>query len=204
VTLSEVGILIFDGVEVLDFCGPFEVFSMASKPDTPSMYPEPSLFRVRTVAETKAPIRAVGGLEVIPSCTIDDHPLFEILVIPGGFGTRAIYSDRPRVTEWIAGQYGQVSAMTSVCTGAFLLAKAGLLAGNKATTHWASIERLREQHPDIEVIDDERVVDQGNIVTSAGVSAGIDMALHIVARMHGHEAAAQTARDMEYRWEPAL
>lgn len=202
-TLSEVGILIFDGVEVLDFCGPFEVFTMASKPDTPSMYPEPALFRPRTVAETKAPIRAVGGLEVTPSCTIDDHPLFEILVIPGGFGTRALYADRPRVIEWIAEQYRLVSTMTSVCTGAFLLAKAGVLAGNKATTHWANIERLRDQHPDIEVVNDERVVDRGNIVTSAGVSAGIDMALHIVARMHGLETAVHTAKDMEYRWEPA-
>lgn len=202
-TLSEVGIFIFDGVEVLDFCGPFEVFSMASKPDMPSTYPEPALFRPRTIAETKAPIRTVGGLEIIPSCTIDDHPLFEILVIPGGFGTRAVYTNKPRVIEWIARQYEQVSALTSVCTGAFLLAKAGLLAGNKATTHWASIERLRDQHPDIEVVDDERVVDRGNIVTSAGVSAGIDMALHIVARMHGLETAVHTARDMEYRWAPA-
>ena len=98
-TLSEVGIFVFDGVEVLDFCGPFEVFSTASKPDMPSTYPEPALFRSRIVAETKAPIRAVGGLEVTPFCTIDQHPLFEILVIPGGFGTRAIYADRPRVTD---------------------------------------------------------------------------------------------------------
>jgi transcriptional regulator GlxA family with amidase domain len=195
--------LIFDGVEVLDFCGPFEVFSMASKPDMPSTYPEPALFRPRTVAESKEPVRAVGGLEVTPSCTIDNHPPFEILVIPGGFGTRAIYADKPRVIEWIARQYDQVSVMTSVCTGAFLLAKARLLAGNRATTHWASIERLGDQHPDIEVVDDERVVDRGNIVTSAGVSAGIDMALHIVARMHGLETATHTARDMEYRWEPA-
>jgi transcriptional regulator GlxA family with amidase domain len=200
-SLTNVGILIFDGVEVLDFCGPFEVFSLASKPGQDT-YPENALFKVHTVAERPDPIRTVGGMQVIPACTIDDHPPFQILVVPGGYGTRDIYRTGGQVTGWIARQRGDGVITTSVCTGAALLAKAGLLAGKRATTHWGSIERLREHHPEITVLDDLRVVDEGEIVTSAGVSAGIDMALHLVARLHGRETAANTAREMEYRWEP--
>jgi len=203
VTLTNVGILIFDGVEVLDFCGPFEVFSLATKPGMDT-YPDNALYTVHTVAETADSIRTVGGMEVVPACTIDDHPDFEIIVVPGGFGTRAIYQGNSRVIEWIARQAASDVVTTSVCTGAALLAKAGVLSGKRSTTHWASIGRLRELHPETTVLDDLRVVDEGKIVTSAGVSAGIDMALHIVARMHGHDAAVKTARDMEYRWEPAL
>jgi transcriptional regulator GlxA family with amidase domain len=199
--LTNVGILIFDGVEVLDFCGPFEAFSLASKPGQDT-YPDNALFRVHTVAERPDPIRTVGGMRVIPACTIDDHPPFAILVVPGGYGTRVIYENGDRVTEWIARQRSDGAVTTSVCTGAFLLAKAGLLDGKRATTHWGSIDTLRKRHPEIIVLDDLRVVDEGEIVTSAGVSAGIDMALHVVARLHGNETAANTARDMEYRWEP--
>ena len=201
-TLTNVGILIFDGVEVLDFCGPFEVFSLATKPGMDT-YPDNALYKVHTVAETADSIRTVGGMEVVPTCTIDNHPEFEIIVVPGGFGTRAIYQGNSRVIEWIAGQAASDVVTTSVCTGAALLAKAGVLSGKRSTTHWASIERLRELHPEMTVLDDMRVVDEGKVVTSAGVSAGIDMALHIVARMYGHDAAVKTARDMEYRWEPA-
>jgi transcriptional regulator GlxA family with amidase domain len=167
-------------------------------------YPDNALYKVHTVAETAESIRTVGGMEVVPTCTIDDHPGFEIIVVPGGFGTRAIYQERPRVIDWIAGQAAVDVVTTSVCTGAALLAKAGVLSGKRSTTHWASIDRLREAHPETTVLDDLRVVDEGKVVTSAGVSAGIDMALHIVARMHGHEAAAATAREMEYRWEPVV
>ena len=102
-TLTNVGILIFDGVEVLDFCGPFEVFSLAIKPGMDT-YPDNALYKVHTVAEKADSIRTVGGMEVVPTCTIDDHPAFEIIVVPGGFGTRAIYEERPRVIDWIAGQ----------------------------------------------------------------------------------------------------
>jgi transcriptional regulator GlxA family with amidase domain len=202
VTLTDVGILIFDGVEVLDFCGPFEVFSLASRPGEPDRYPDNALFSVHTVAESAAPVRTVGGMEVVPSCEIADHPPFAILVVPGGFGTRAIYREKPQVVDWIARQARRDTITTSVCTGASLLAKAGILRGKRATTHWASIDRLRELHPEITVLDDLRVVDEGAVVTSAGVSAGIDMALHLVARLHGTETAINTARDMEYRWQP--
>ena len=201
-TLTNVGILIFNQVEVLDFCGPFEVFSLATKPGMET-YPDNALYKVHTVAESADSIRTVGGMEVVPTCTIDNHPDFEIIVVPGGFGTRAIYQGNSRVTEWIAQQAAADVVTTSVCTGAALLAKAGLLTGKRSTTHRASIGRLRELYPETTVLNDLRVVDEGNIVTSAGVSAGIDMVLHIVARMHGHEAAVKTARDMEYRWEPA-
>jgi transcriptional regulator GlxA family with amidase domain len=202
VTLTDVGILIFDGVEVLDFCGPFEVFSLASRPGEPDRYPDNALFKVHTVAESAAAIRTVGGMEVVPTCTITDHPPFAILVVPGGFGTRAIYREKPQVVDWITRQAERDAITTSVCTGASLLAKAGILRGKRATTHWASIDRLRELHPEITVLDDLRVVDEGTVVTSAGVSAGIDMALHLVARLHGTETAINTARDMEYRWQP--
>jgi len=200
-TLTNVGILIFDDVEVLDFCGPFEVFSLASKPGQRT-YPENAMFKVHTVAETSDPIRTIGGMQVTPTCTIDDHPAFEILVVPGGYGTRAIEDGKPRVIDWIARQRAQAPVTTSVCTGAFLLAKAGLFDGHRATTHWGAIESLRRSHPEITVLDDIRVVDEGEIVTSAGASAGIDMALHVVSRLHGRETAVNTAREMEYRWEP--
>ena len=196
--LRQVGLLIFDKVEVLDFCGPFEVFSTASLPGERETYPEPSLFRTHTVATTADSVRTVGGLEIVPACTIAAHPAFDILVVPGGFGTRSVAG---AVTDWIAEQASRLEIATSVCTGAFLLAKAGLLTGKRATTHWANIDALRRNFPEITVLDDRRVVDEGAVITSAGVSAGIDMALHVVERLHGHEAAKKTARDMEYRWD---
>ena len=196
--MRNVGILIFDKVEVLDFCGPFEVFTMASLPDGPSNYPDPTLFHAWTVGPTLDPIRAVGGLQVIPDCSIGDHPAFDIIVVPGGRGTRNIPDG---VVDWIAQIAPTLELTTSVCTGAFLLADANLLDGKQATTHWGSIDRLRENHPAIDVIDDQRVIDTGAIVTSAGVSAGIDMALHVVARLHGPETAIHTARQMEYTWK---
>lgn len=200
-SLTNVGILIFDDVEVLDFCGPFEVFSVASKPGLPETYPNNQLFNVHTVAATASPIRTIGGMTITPACTIDNHPEFEILVVPGGFGTRAIEDGNQRVIDWIAAQSEKLSLLTSVCTGAFLLAKAGVLDGKRATTHWGSLKSLQEMYPAIDVTGDERVVDLGRVMTSAGISAGIDMALHVVGRLHGQKAAIQTARDMEYRWE---
>jgi transcriptional regulator GlxA family with amidase domain len=197
--MRNVGIVIFDKVEVLDFCGPFEVFSLASLPDAPDRYPEQTLFTAWTIAETRDPIRAVGGLEIVPACTIDDHPPFDLIVVPGGYGTRTIPQT---VVLWIAAQAPGLEITTSVCTGAGILAQAGLLNGLRATTHWASIDALRSRFPDVTIVDDERIVDEGKIITSAGVSAGIDMALHVVERLHGHAAAANTARDMEYRWQP--
>ena len=194
-TQKTVGMLIFDEVEVLDFCGPFEVFSMASPVDATS--DNARFFRVVTIAEADRIVSCRGGLLVQPHHTINDHPPLDVLVVPGGQGTRREISN-PAILDWIGRQASDVELTTSVCTGAFLLAARGMLDGKRATTHWASIDWLREHYPEITVLDDERVVDEGRIVTSAGVSAGIDMALHIVARLHGADAAAQTARRMEY------
>jgi transcriptional regulator GlxA family with amidase domain len=192
-----VGILIFDDVEVLDFCGPFEVFAVTQLPGQDPNDDASKPFQVVTVAERVEAVRCRGGLLVQPHFTIDDHPPLDILVVPGGWGTRREVSN-DRLLDWIAAQDRATSLTTSVCTGAFLLAARGLLDGLPATTHWASIERLRQTHPSVIVRDDERFIDNGHIVTSAGVSAGIDMALHVVGRLLGEEVARETARRMEY------
>ena len=190
-----VGILIFDEVEVLDFCGPFEVFAQAQPMGKDG--DEDRLFRVLTIAEEGRVIRCRGGLLVQPHATIRDHPALDILVVPGGHGTRREVANAP-LLDWIVDQDARTELTTSVCTGAFLLAERGLLDGRRATTHWGSIDRMRRRYPAVETLDSERVVDAGHLITSAGVSAGIDMALHVVARLHGGEVAVQTARAMEY------
>ena len=192
-----VAILIFDDVEVLDFCGPFEVLSTARLAGKTN--DEARLFEVVTIAEEARTIRCRGGLLVQPHHTIAAHPVLDILVVPGGWGTRRERRN-DRLLDWIVDQDRSTKITASVCTGAFLLAERGLLDGRRATTHWASIEWMREQYPDVLMVEDERVVDAGHIVTSAGVSAGIDMALHLVARLHGRETASWTARRMEYDW----
>jgi transcriptional regulator GlxA family with amidase domain len=194
-SLTTVGILIFDDVEVLDFCGPFEVFSVARPVGENS--DESRLFTVVTIAEEDKIITCRGGLLVKPHATIESHPTLDILVIPGGQGTRRERHNQ-RLLEWIVQQDQRTNLTTSVCTGAFLLAESGLLDNHRATTHWASIEWMRNTYPHVEIVADERVVDEGHIITSAGVSAGIDMSLQVVSRLHGAEVARWTARQMEY------
>lgn len=202
--LATVGILIFDDVEVLDFCGPFEVFTVARDPASPDGAGEPRpLYRALTIAERPGIVRCVGGLLVQPNQTIADHPPLDLLVVPGGRGTRRGRRNSA-LLAWIAAQDRGTEVTTSVCTGAFLLAGAGLLDGKRATTHWASIDWLREHHPAVDVRVEERVVDEGGIVTAAGISAGIDMALHVVERRHGRPAAEWTARQMEYDWRQSI
>jgi transcriptional regulator GlxA family with amidase domain len=195
-----VGILIFDDVEVLDFCGPFEVFATTIMPGADPLQGEEPPFRVFTIAERPATITCRGGLLVQPHYTLEDHPPLNILIVPGGYGTRREVNN-PRLLDWIARQSHSTELTTSVCTGAFLLAARGLLDGMPATTHWASIDRLRTTHPAVTVRDNVRYIDNGHILTSAGVSAGIDMSLHIVARLLGDEVANNTARRMEYASE---
>lgn len=190
-----VGILIFDEVEVLDFCGPFEVFATARDPQQADATQR--LFKVLTIAETNQVISCRGGLLVKPMATIDDHPSLDLIVIPGGQGTRKEV-ENPRIIKWIQEQNNLAQLTTSVCTGAFLLAEARLLDNHRATTHWQSIERMQRTYPQVEVLTDTRFVDDGHIVTSAGISAGIDMSLYIVERLHGQETAQWTARNMEY------
>jgi transcriptional regulator GlxA family with amidase domain len=186
-----VALLVFDGVEVLDFAGPFEVFSVTSEIN------ETRPFNVQVVAEGLAPIRARNGLSVNPDAAIADVRTADILIVPGGQGTRREINN-PAMVEWIASIATNAELVLSVCTGSFLLARAGLLAGLTATTHHHTFDLLRELAPDSTVVEDQRFVDNGKIVTSGGISAGIDMSLHIVARLLGEETAARTASYMEY------
>jgi transcriptional regulator GlxA family with amidase domain len=191
-----VGIVLFDDVEVLDFTGPFEVFS-ATRRNEESRSRESSPFEVILVAEKSSPVTATGGMKVVPHHTFADCPRLDLLVVPGGRGTRA-QIDNPAVLEWLCDRAAEVKTLTSVCTGSMLLGHAGLLRGRRATTHWQSIDLMRDSLPDVTVVKDEHVVEEGDVLTSAGISAGIDMALTVVARYFGEETARATARHMEY------
>jgi transcriptional regulator GlxA family with amidase domain len=193
---TRVGIVVFPEVEVLDFCGPFEVFSV-TRLDEARRREEPSPFEVLLVADTADVVSATGGLRVVPDYTLDTCPTLDVLVVPGGWGTRAQIHNQ-RLIAWIAARGGQVGTLTSVCTGAMLLGTAGLLDGRRATTHWRSLDWMRDTFPLVTVERDLHVVEDGNVVTSAGISAGIDMALRVVARTCGEPVARATARHMEY------
>jgi len=188
---KNVAILLFDDVEVLDFAGPFEVFAVT---DELNNY---SKFNVYTVACTRPPIKTRNGLSVNIDYVLKDAPLPEILIIPGGIGTRPLLK-REDVIEWIKNCALSAELVLSVCTGALLLAKAGLLENLKATTHHQAIETLKEIAPNTEIVKDQRFVDNGNIVTAAGVSAGIDMSLYIVEKLEGRDIAEKSARYIEY------
>jgi transcriptional regulator GlxA family with amidase domain len=195
-----VGILIFDDVEVLDFAGPFEVFSRtrtvagADSRRTDDSAP----FDVFTVARSHDAIRAIGGLVVTPGYSWADAPPIDLLVVPGGFGTRALLDDAATLA-WIRDAAARAKQVTSVCTGALLLAKLGLLHAKRATTHWAGLDLLASIDPTIQVQRDQRVVHDG-IFTSAGVSAGIDMSFAVVEQICGREVALETAHYIEYPW----
>lgn len=191
--MRNAAILVFDEVEVLDFSGPFEVFSVAGRQEGQSP------FNVYTVAEKSRSILARNQLSVNPRYTIADCPVPDILVVPGGWGTRREMNNAGLI-DWIKTTAPKAELVLSVCTGALLLARAGLLDGLKATTHHGALDLLREIAPKTSVLDDQRVIDNGRIIVSAGVSAGIDAAFHVVARLHGLEVALETARYMEYDW----
>jgi transcriptional regulator GlxA family with amidase domain len=191
-----VGILIFPDVEVLDFAGPFEVFS-ATRLNEERRQSDSSPFHVFLVAETAAPIVTTGGMRVLPQFTLENCPPLEVLVVPGGWGTRA-QANNTQLLQWIRDRASQTKTLTSVCTGSFLLGAAGLLEGRHATTHWRSLDRMSDTFPDIKVERKLHVVEEGDVITSAGISAGIDMALRVVARYYGEAVARATARHMEY------
>ncbi len=193
---KKVGILIFEDVEVLDFCGPFEVFSV-TRLNEEKRREEPSPFDVFLVAETKSPVLTTGGMKVLPDHDLETCPALDILIVPGGWGTRKEMHNA-RLLEWIAANAKGLETLTSVCTGALLLGKAGLLEGKRATTHWRSLDWMQALFPKVSVEKDLHVVEEGALFTSAGISAGIDMALKVVARYCGEAVAKTTAKHMEY------
>jgi transcriptional regulator GlxA family with amidase domain len=198
-----VGVFLFDEVEVLDFAGPYEVFSRTRlEPGAASRRSDATApFCVFTVAERAGEIRATGGLRVVPDHDFVTAPAIDILVVPGGFGTRPLVGHLP-LSDWLRRTATSARLVTSVCTGALLLADAGLLHGRRATTHHAAHDRLAEIDPSIVVERHRRWVDDG-VVTSAGVSAGIDMAFAVVERLCGAAVAAETAEYIEYLRLPA-
>jgi transcriptional regulator GlxA family with amidase domain len=193
-TIRTLAILLFDDVEVLDFCGPFEVFSVADR------FTDPPAFTVLTVAEKVSPVLTRGGLSVNAHYRLTDCPQPNLLLVPGGQGTRKEMHN-PALIDWIRRVSSEAELVLSVCTGALLLAKAGLLDGLEATTHHGAIDLLRQTAPKATVHDNRRFVDNGKVICSAGIAAGIDMSLHIVGRLLGREVAEKTARQMEYPWE---
>lgn len=188
---KNVAIFIFDGMELLDFAGPGEVFATAG---------QGRAFDVCTVAATSAPVKSQGFVTITPQYTFADCPKADILVLPGG-ATRIPLADAASL-EWIRKTSGEAEISLSVCTGALLLAKAGLLDGLEATTHHQSLTVLKQAAPKATVREGRRFVDNGKVVTSGGISSGIDASLHLVARLLGPEAATEAAGVMEYRWEP--
>jgi len=201
VTRQSVGILIFDDVEVLDFAGPFEVFSRTRLVGGAESRRsnESAPFDVFTVASGHT-ITAVGGLRVVPNHSLADAPPIDVLVVPGGWGTRPLLDDAATLA-WIRQSADRARQVASVCTGALLLAKIGTLRGRRATTHWAALDLLASIDSTIQVQRDVRVV-WDTVVTSAGVSAGIDMAFSVVEKLHGIEVARETAHYIEYPWSP--
>lgn len=187
-----VAILLFDEVEVLDFAGPFEVFAVT---DELANY---ETFNVFTVGENVGTVRARNGLKVVPTYVLENCPPPHVLVVPGGFGTRALLG-KPALLEWLRLRSAKSELTVSVCTGSLLLAKAGLLDGLRATTHHECFDALREIAPRTEIVETDRFIDNGHVLTAAGISAGIDCSLHVVERLLGREAADRTARYMEYR-----
>lgn len=196
-----VGIYLFPQVEVLDFAGPYEVFTTASRVAARQQPGETIPFAVFTVAETTQPCAARAGLRVLPDHALAEHPAIDLLLVPGGVVTAELA--KPPVIDWLRTTAARSRLTASVCTGAFLLARAGLLAGKRVTTHWEDQADLAGDFPDLTLIADTLWVDEGNVITSAGIAAGIAMSLHLVARLTGPELAAATARQMEYPWPPA-
>jgi transcriptional regulator GlxA family with amidase domain len=202
-----VGILLFDHVDVLDYAGPFEVFSLTvyednqvSKLLTTGITNEEKPFIIKTISQTGELITSNNGLKVQPDFSFQSiNRKFDILIVPGGplFAIRSCFKNR-ELLKWISDFYKSGGMVASVCSGALLLAEAGLLSGKKATTHSFAIEYMKSNYKDIEVVQNVRFVDEGNILNSAGVSAGIDMSLYIVAKLMGENVARTTAATEEY------
>ncbi|MGI8407111.1 MAG: DJ-1/PfpI family protein [Actinomycetota bacterium] len=194
---TTIGVFIFDGAEELDWVGPYEVLGTWAQ-----LWPGDEV-QVFTLSVTGAEVRGAKGLRVRPDHSCATAPPMDVLVYPGGVGTRAHLEDE-RFLNWVRGLAKDKVLMTSVCTGSLVYAAAGLLDGRPATTHWGSLDHLGSLGENIEVRPDDRFVDDGDIVTGAGVSAGIDMALHLVARLHSRERAAEVRRAIQYDPNPPV
>jgi transcriptional regulator GlxA family with amidase domain len=192
-----IGLLLFDEVEVLDACGPFEVFSVANR--VARAAGEPGPFQILLVANAPT-VRARGGLRLGADVDVDDDPRCDIVLIPGGVVEKVVAD--PVVLEWLARSRRRAELIASVCTGAFVLAAAGLLDDRPVTTHWEDVAALRATWPALDVREGVRFLDHGDLATSAGISAGLDLALHLVARFEGLPLARTTARQMDYDWQP--
>jgi transcriptional regulator GlxA family with amidase domain len=193
-------ILAYDGVEALDFAGPFEVFTTASRVSQRMQPGAAAPFDVASVALAPSgqPVQARAGLQLLADHAIAANPTADVLVVPGGVVDAPMAS--PETLRWIADCAAGAQLVASVCTGVFLLAKSGVVTREAVTTHWEDIADLRAQFPKLDVRDDVRWVDAGRIVSSAGISAGIDMSLHLVERLAGRALAERTARQMDYAW----
>jgi transcriptional regulator GlxA family with amidase domain len=195
--LKHIGIFLFPGVEELDAIGPWEVLSFWT-----STWPDDG-WRVFTFAEDGGDISCAKGLSVRVDHSDADRPHLDVLIYPGGQGTRAHLHDNDRLA-WVCRRRDDGTLMCSVCTGSLVYAAAGILAGRPATTHWASLDLLAQLDPSIDVMPDARYVDSGEVISSAGVSAGIDMALHLVARLAGVERGRQVRRGIQYDPQPPV
>jgi len=190
--MIKVGILIFDEVEVLDFAGPFEVFSITTDNN------EAKLFNVSIIAENNRIINARNGLKVLPDYSLQDAKEIDVLIIPGGFGAETVEFKNKVLLEWIIETNQKTIITASVCTGAIILAETKLLDNRKATTHWMDTDRLKNDYPAIQVVTNTKYVEDGKFITSGGISAGINMSLYIVGKLFGKETAVDTAKRMEY------
>ena len=193
-----ISILVFDGVEVLDFAGPYEVFTTASRVHSRANPDAAPLFTVACVSRDGQAITARAGLRVLPEFGFDNCPPAAVLVVPGGVVDAAMTCQT--TLNWISRSAAQAQVAASVCTGVFLLAQCGFLTTDSVTTHWEDVSELRARFPLLTVRDDVRWLDNGACITSAGISAGIDMSLHLVARLAGKALAQRTARQMDYEW----
>lgn len=194
---TTIGIFVFDGAEELDWVGPYEVLASWGQ-----LWPQDEV-HVVTLSPTGEPVRCAKGLRVTPDHSWDDAPTFDVVIYPGGIGTRAHLKDE-HVLSWVRKMSDRQTVMASVCTGSLVYAAANLLNGRPATTHWASLELLASLGRDIDVRPEDRFVDDGDVITSAGVSAGIDMALHLVARLHSVERAREVRRAIQYDPAPPV
>jgi transcriptional regulator GlxA family with amidase domain len=198
---KRVGIVIYEEVEVLDFCGPFEVFSV-TRLDEDKRRDEPSPFLPLLVAEKEGAVTATGGMQVLPHHTLATCPPLDIVLVPGGWGFRH-HMKNAALHRWLRERASRSETLTAVCTGAMLLGAAGLLDGRSATTHWRFLDGMRDAFPAVTVRYDKHFVHDGGLYTSAGISAGIDMSLKVVEGYFGDAVARATARHMEYPYPDA-